>query len=83
MSGYVSRVVGADSVGSIAVNNDGDAFYVTPCCGASSKGMEDYTGCRKCYEEVDPELGGIPAALWFAPSARPRVEKFWEFMAGL
>ena len=38
----------------------GQRFYLTPCCGASAKGMEDYVGCRNCYEPIDPALGGIP-----------------------
>ena len=81
MRNYVSRVVGADPAGlEIAVNNEGNAFYVTPCCGATAKGLEDYVGCRSCYEEIDPALGGIPDVEWFAPSERARIKKFneWE-----
>lgn len=77
---YVARVVGEDWAGEIAVNNEGNAFYVTPCCGASAKGCDGYIGCRACYEEIDPALGGIPDVEWFAPSERARIVKFneWE-----
>lgn len=82
MSEYVSRVVGEDaSFGyQIAVNNEGDAYYVTDCCGATAKGCDGYIGCRACYGEVDPGLGGIPDVEWFAPSQRERIRKFneWE-----
>lgn len=40
----------------------GQRFYLTPCCGASAKGLEDCIGCRNCYAEVDPRLGGIPGS---------------------
>lgn len=40
----------------IAVS-DGIAYPLTPCCGASAKGLEHYVGCRACYQEIDPSLG--------------------------
>jgi len=43
-----------------AVSADDDPMYVTDCCDASAKGMENYVGCRSCYREIDPSLGGIP-----------------------
>ena len=78
---YVARVVAVeDGTGfQIAVNNEGDAFYVTDCCGASAKGCDGYTGCRACYEEIDPGLGGVPAVEWFAPHRREAVRKANEF----
>ncbi len=33
-------------------------YYLTECCLASAKGLEDCTGCRACYQEIDPMLGG-------------------------
>lgn len=41
-------------------DEDGFAFYVTPCCDASAKGTEWGIVCRSCYEDVDPSLGGVP-----------------------
>lgn len=52
-------VLGRDEVGVVA-ESDGFRYYLTPCCGASAKGLEDYIGCRACYVEVDPSLGGVP-----------------------
>lgn len=52
-------VLGRDAVGVIA-ESDGMRFYLTECCGASAKGLEDYIGCRSCYGEIDPSLGGVP-----------------------
>lgn len=82
MSTYIARVVGIDDNNGIevAVNQDGEAFYVTPCCGASAKGCDGYTGCRNCYAEVDPAIGGLPPAQWWAPHQRYRLEAFAEFM---
>lgn len=36
------------------------AYYPTPCCGASAKGLEGGIGCRKCYRYIDPSFGGVP-----------------------
>lgn len=52
-------VLGVNEIGTVA-EAEGFRFYLTPCCGASAKGMESYIGCRNCYAEVDPALGGIP-----------------------
>jgi hypothetical protein len=55
-------VVGEDGVGLIA-ESDGFRYYLTPCCLASAKGsVNSSTGvaCRRCYAEVDAELGGVP-----------------------
>jgi hypothetical protein len=43
-------------------NEDGLVYPLTPCCGATAKGMDWYIGCRSCYEEVDSMLG----ACWTA-----------------
>jgi hypothetical protein len=82
MRNYVTRVVGVDERHGIeiAVNSDGEAFYVTPCCGASAKGCDGYTGCRACYVEVDPATGDLPPADWWAPHQRHRVQEFADFM---
>jgi hypothetical protein len=44
----------------VARNQYGDSvmyYPLTPCCGATAKGMESYVGCRSCYEEVPSALG--------------------------
>lgn len=59
-------VLGRDAIGVVAEDRDPGysggplRYYLTECCGASAKGMEDYTGCRSCYAEIDPALGGVP-----------------------
>ena len=57
-------VLGRDVVGVVAEDRDPGfgnlRYYLTPCCGASAKGMEHYVGCRACYREIDPALGGTP-----------------------
>ena len=35
----------------------GVIYPLTPCCHASAKGCDGYTGCRKCYAEVPSEFG--------------------------
>ncbi len=56
-------VLGRDAVGTVAEDRELDPpfrYYLTECCGASAKGLEDYVGCRACYAEIDPSLGGCP-----------------------
>lgn len=56
-------VLGRDAVGTVAEDRSSDPpfrYYLTECCGASAKGLEDYVGCRACYGEIDPALGGCP-----------------------
>jgi hypothetical protein len=52
-------VLGRDEVGTVA-ESEGMRYYLTECCGASAKGLEGYIGCRSCYAEIDPALGGLP-----------------------
>lgn len=52
-------VLGRDQIGAVA-EADGVRYYLTECCGASAKGCDGYIGCRACYHEVDPRLGGVP-----------------------
>lgn len=62
-------VVGVDRDGDkVARYTDGDftmLYPLTPCCGASGKGMMDdatgegFVGCRSCYREVDPKYGSV------------------------
>lgn len=52
-------VLGRDAVGIVA-ESEGMRYYLTECCAASAKGLENYIGCRKCYAEIDPALGGLP-----------------------
>jgi hypothetical protein len=49
-------LVGVGELGVVAESH-GMRYYLTPCCGASAKGLDGYIGCRSCYEEVDPRLG--------------------------
>lgn len=56
-------VLGRDRVGVVAEDRSLTPpfrYYLTPCCGASAKGLEDYVGCRACYAEIDSALGGTP-----------------------
>lgn len=40
------------------VHEDHAVVYpLTPCCHASGKGCDGYTGCRACYQEVSPLFG--------------------------
>lgn len=44
----------------IVISEDGMAYPITPCCGASGKGtMNAGSGvcCRRCYAEVDSIYG--------------------------
>lgn len=34
-------------------------YALTDCCQASAKGCDGYTGCRACYDEIDPSYGGM------------------------
>lgn len=68
MTTTTPNIVGTDHVGTIA-RQDGFAYYLTACCQASAKGSANVASgvcCRACYAEVDPRLGGLPAA------------KFWD-----
>lgn len=56
-------VLGRDAIGTVAESReDGivSRYYLTDCCGASAKGLEDCIGCRACYREIDPSLGDVP-----------------------
>lgn len=60
-------VIGRTEVGVVAEDRDPRytsggvlRYYLTDCCGASAKGCDGYVGCRSCYAEVDPGLGGLP-----------------------
>lgn len=64
-------VLGRDDVGIIA-EGDGMRYYLTECCLASAKGMADCVGCRGCYTEIDPALGGLP------PQSGPVPEPFGD-----
>lgn len=49
----------------------GLVYPLTPCCGATAKGMDEYVGCRNCYHEVDSILGMCwTADEWAAERAR-------------
>lgn len=52
-------VLGHNDIGVVA-ESEGFRYYLTACCGASAKGCDGYTGCRACYVEIDPALGGLP-----------------------
>src|SRR3954464_12224669 len=58
-------VLGRDELGVVAESREFDEpfrYYLTECCGASAKGLENYIGCRSCYAEIDPSLGGCPGS---------------------
>jgi hypothetical protein len=42
------------------VNPDGSEYLIglTKCCEATGKGCDGYIGCRACYRECSPSLGG-------------------------
>lgn len=76
-TGYnVVTVVGRDEVGVIA-QSDGMSYYLTECCGASAKGCDGYIGCRACYQEIDPELGGTPDSVhrWDPQTHKLTIER--------
>lgn len=55
-----SEIVASDAYGNLVYFVDGNfgmLSRLTPCCGASAKGIEDYVGCRACYAEVEPIYG--------------------------
>lgn len=73
--------VGEDSVGVIMRNDEGWAFYATPCCGATAKGCDGYIGCRACYAEVDPSLGDTPPVEYFDAKYHESLRRTEEFLA--
>jgi len=48
-------------------NGEATVYPLTPCCGATGKGCDGYTGCRSCYEEVSPLFGDC----WRPDGANP------------
>jgi hypothetical protein len=55
--------MGRDAEGYLVYRNrDGMDIRLTECCHASAKGLDDCVGCRNCYGEVDPAIGGQPVA---------------------
>lgn len=54
------RAVKLDTWGMEYVRDEGFAFYITPCCDASAKGVEYGTACRACFTEIDAVYGGVP-----------------------
>lgn len=83
----VTLVLGHDEVGVIAQACETDGmYYLTPCCGASAKGMSNYVGCRSCYQPVDPRLGDVPNEVLRIDILAEGAERFrfeprpgWEF----
>lgn len=77
-------VLGLDAYGYTVVRytdraSDGSEFVMeyalTRCCHASAKGLEDCIGCRSCYAEVDPYLGGPadPVVVPVVPAGDPKI----------
>lgn len=62
-----TKVVGDCTFGKLCFNYFGFTEYdkaenglfyaLTPCCGASGKGLDGYIGCRRCFQEVDEVYG--------------------------
>ena len=58
----LALAVGADQYGNVIIRETEEPFAgqligLTACRGASAKGCDGYTGCRKCYNEVEDYLG--------------------------
>ena len=58
----IELAVGVDQYGNLIIKETeapfvGQLIGLTYCCGASAKGCDGYTGCRKCYNEVEDYLG--------------------------
>jgi hypothetical protein len=58
------RYAGVDGISIAADHGDPDfgfhdpIYYpLTPCCGASAKGMENGIGCRSCHQPVPDAFG--------------------------
>lgn len=55
-----TRIVAVTPLGKVMANSY-MCWLLTPCCGASGKGLMDgdygYVGCRACYQEVGWEYG--------------------------
>lgn len=75
-------VLGLDAEGYVVVRwSESTGFTMeyalTACCQASAKGCDGYIGCRACYAEVDPKLGGDPdpVTATVVPDAPPPKEK--------
>jgi len=54
-------VLGRDSVGVVAESSR-IRYYLTECCGASSKGVSAGVACRACYALVSDAMGGAAMA---------------------
>lgn len=53
-------ILGRDEIGLCAVSPDGWRFYMTDCCHAATTGDVAGVVCKKCFQVVDPALGGVP-----------------------
>lgn len=77
-------VLGRDDVGAVAEDRSMTPpfrYYLTDCCGASAKGMEWGIGCRACYDEIDPALGGTPgSATRLRPGGDPTRFSDYEYV---
>lgn len=58
--------------------DDGEAWYITPCCDASAKGWETGTVCRACFRDIDPALGGIVEPLPEDMTDKDRAALEWS-----
>lgn len=54
--------MGRDADGYIVHRADHMDYRLTECCHASAKGSMGAIVCRNCYTEIDPAIGGEPAA---------------------
>lgn len=64
-------VYGRVAEGYLLAEAHGMRYFLTDCCGASAKGLEDCIGCRGCYHEVDPSLGDVYTAKRYGPVVHP------------
>lgn len=57
MSNVLTLATVADGV-TIAFDPDSSMVYpLTGCCKASAKGLENYVGCRACYQPIPDGMG--------------------------
>lgn len=59
--------------------NDGIVFPLTPCCGASAKGMELGLACRACYGDIPDWFGmAFTVADLVSGRAAPHIGEKWN-----
>lgn len=57
------REVRLDKYAMEYVKEDGDTWYITPCCDAGASVNDGPMYCKACFEDVDDAYGGVPEPL--------------------